>query len=1287
MAEHDDRLDAVIAECLEQVESGQTPDREALLAQHPDIADRLRLFFADCDRLDRKAADLRLSADPNRTTDEAVPGTDVTGLADLCRVRYFGDYELVELIARGGMGVVYKARQVSLNRVVALKMILKGELATPRDVERFRAEAEAAANLDHPHIVPIYEVGEHDGQQYYAMRYVEGASLGRHPRADARTEARVTATIARAVHHAHQHGILHRDIKPSNILVDFAGTPFITDFGLAKRFDSEHSFTDSGALIGTPRYMAPEQAANRKSLTVAADVYSLGVVLYERLTGRPPFKAETVLEILRQVREMEPARPSSIIPGINRDLETICLKCLEKDPAKRYCSADGLADDLERWLRGEPIWARRVGQVERLWRWCRRNPAVAGMAASIALLLTIALTGMAVGLMVVANSKEEETKARKIAEQKEEQAREDRRIAQQREKEASHDRDEASRRGEEARSNLYVAHMNLVQREYEVNNMEHARELLAYWQPKNGTEKDLRGFEWHYWNLRAHRELLTLKGHNGCVSGVCFSPDGTRLASADYDGAVKVWDNRSGELLLTINGHSRPIWAVCWSPDGTRLATASGDQTMKVWDSTNGRNLLTIKGSYSNQFEAVCFSPDGTRLATDNDGVTIWDSTSGQELLTVREHITVKGLTFGGVKGVCFSSDGKWLAVAGKNVVLLDSTSGKVLLTLKGPSECVCFSPDVMRLASAGLDGNVKVWDRSSGKELLTLEGHTGSLSSVAFSPDGTRLAVAGLGQIVKVWDSTSGEELFTLKGHTGWVRSVCFSPDCMRLASGSMDHTVKVWDSTNAPEQLTLKGHTNMVVAACFSPNGTRLASASVDQSIKVWDSMNGEQLLTLKGHTASLSSLCYSADGTRLGSASPDRTVRVWDSTSGKELLTINAGNADLVRSVCFSPNGKQLASAGGEGVVKIWDSTTGQQLLALKGHTGYVQSVCFSPDGKRIASGGVDNTVRLWDSTRGQELLILKGHTFWVSAVGFSPDGTRLASASHDKTIKLWDSMSGRELFTLKGHTFDISGLCFNPDGTRLASASGGTAKVWDATSGHELLTLTQHAGHCVCFSPDGTRLASASFGQKTAHVSESRLLSPETVRKRTLVEKVDSLFTKLLVKELVLRELRIDPWLSKADRGFALQVAGNLGDKSAAQLNDAAWKVVRAPGATKEAYAVALRQAEAAMKAAPGTPYSMRILGVAYYRSGDYAKALDTLERQSEKIKAANARPSPTDLAFLAMAQHQTGKKDEAEATLGQLHELMKQPPWTKHADYQGFLRETEELIEGNAAEKK
>ncbi len=397
-------LDAIIAAYMQAVEAGDVPNRDELLAVHPEHVEALQAFFADLDRMDRVASPLRLAAGLDETF-----ALDANGNSALPTIRYFGDYELLEEIARGGMGIVYKARQVSLNRIVALKMILRGTFATEKDVARFRAEAESAANLDHPHIVPIHEVGEHEGHQYYTMKFVEGTSLSKLPQSDPHKEVEGIVPVIRAVHHAHQRGVLHRDLKPSNVLVDSQGTRFVTDFGLAKRLaDADRSLTEPGQILGTPRYMAPEQAAGSKDLTVAADVYSLGVILYERLTGQTPFTGDDALALLRQVQESEPPRPSTIRTGLDRDLETVVLKCLNKEPNRRYSSCETLADDVDRWLRGEPITARPVGRLEKTWLWARRNPAIAtagGLAA--AALVAVAVVSSVVAIQANALAKAE----------------------------------------------------------------------------------------------------------------------------------------------------------------------------------------------------------------------------------------------------------------------------------------------------------------------------------------------------------------------------------------------------------------------------------------------------------------------------------------------------------------------------------------------------------------------------------------------------------------------------------------------------------------------------------------------------------------------------------------------------------------------------------------------------------------------------------------------------------------------------------------------------------------
>jgi eukaryotic-like serine/threonine-protein kinase len=382
----DGPLGEVIASYLQAVERGDSPDRTALIAAHPDLAAELAAYFADLDRMNQLAVPLQLS---DRKT-ICLEGEHADSLPV---VKYFGDYVLESEIARGGMGVVFRARQKSLNRVVALKMILTGQLASAADVARFQTEAEAAANLDHPNILPIYEVGEHDGQPYFSMKLVEGGSLaGRVAElvARPRDSAALVARLARAVHFAHQRGILHRDLKPANVLLDQDGTPFVTDFGLAKRTEGDCGLTRTGAIVGTPSYMPPEQARTEKQITTAADVYSLGAILYELLTGRPPFRAASTLDTILQVVEKEPDPPRVFNPRADRDLAAIALKCLQKVPKDRYESAAALAEDLDRWLAGEPTWARPPSLAGQAWRWLKRNAAAAAGVVALGVIMGLA---------------------------------------------------------------------------------------------------------------------------------------------------------------------------------------------------------------------------------------------------------------------------------------------------------------------------------------------------------------------------------------------------------------------------------------------------------------------------------------------------------------------------------------------------------------------------------------------------------------------------------------------------------------------------------------------------------------------------------------------------------------------------------------------------------------------------------------------------------------------------------------------------------------------------------
>jgi WD40 repeat protein len=915
-------------------------------------------------------------------------------------------YEILGELGRGGMGVVYKARQLRLDRLVALKMILNGEHAGAEALTRFRGEVEAIARLEHPNLVHVYEVGEHDGMPFFSMEFVSGGTLAARIARQAqppRDAAQMVETLARAMHAVHLRGIVHRDLKPGNILLQKLATdehkltqikersslspicvhlrssaanfiPKITDFGLAKRLDAAEGPTLSGRILGTPNYMAPEQAlGERKRIGPSTDVYALGAILYEMLAGRPPFTGETAWDIIAMVVAEEPVTPRRLHPKVPRDLEIICLKCLHKDIGRRYSNAEALADDLRRFQNGEPIQARPTPTWERAWKWARRHPAVAALAAVV---VTAVVALLAVGAIYHGRVVD----ALHQAEQYAEEGRQ--RLVRLHVAEGMHRLDQGDSYGALV---WFTEALRLDEGRPECEDI-HRMRIAAV--------------------LRQCPRLRDLWIHDGPVSHAVFGKRGINVATASEDHSARVWNVRTGSPACPPLMHSGAVVYVALSPDGKLVATACADGTARIWQVARGKAVgepLYHRGPVA----CVAFSPDVKLvLSASEDGtVHLWDAATGQP------HGTPFQLS-SGVRHATFSPDGKHL-VAGcaDGTVSLWNVAGAACESapMKHGKEITwtAFSPDGKRLATSSADGTARLWDARTGKSLAPPLKHRAPVVHVAFRPDSRRIVTASDDLTACIWDAQTGA--LVLRVHQGsGVNFTAYSPDGHWLATASDDNTARVWDAeTGEPITPWLKAYGSMQVVL-FSPDGNSVLTGSNDGIVRVWEVATPRPQVTSPTTVSSAPPAALgkwlSPDGRLVAVTEGPHSARVRDAATN-EPVGPPLRHGSTILHAAFSGDGRLLITASDDNTARIWDLATGELRTQPLRHCGTVRTAAFSPDAHLVVTAGDDRTARVWDAVAGHPITPLLPLAGAVQSVTFSADGQQVYVKNEEGTTWTW------------------------------------------------------------------------------------------------------------------------------------------------------------------------------------------------------------------------------------------------------------------------------------------
>jgi WD40 repeat protein/serine/threonine protein kinase len=976
-----------------------------------------------------------------------------------------GHYRILRLLGEGGMGTVYEAEQDSPRRSVALKVIRAG-LVSAALLRRFAHEVQILGRLHHPGIAQIYEAAlAEDGRPFFAMEFIAGLPLNeyvhRH-QLDPAARLALTARVCDAVQHAHDQGVVHRDLKPGNILVDETGQPKVLDFGVARATDADvrttSGRTQAGQLLGTLSYMSPEQVTgDPAAIDQRSDVYSLGVILFELLSGRLPYNLDNLPlpEVGQVIREREPSRLGSIHAVFRGDVETIVGKALAKDRARRYTCAGELAADIRRHLHNEPILARPPSALYQLRKFARRHTALVGGAAAV---FTALLVGTVVSVLFALRAGQNE----RLANDKEREATYQTyraRLAAAIAALSNHDMAGAARQLKEAPEPLRDWEWRHLHSRLDDSLAVFPTPVEAFFLPSRGGQ-GLRLAIPADGGLRLLDEQgqtergLPLDLPRGSVHNVVETPDGLLVLEQAADGAARLRDE-TGKVRLSVNGpagatasqmclspnrkwlaitwkspagfstgvydssgkeqarlpdlHTGPIWALSFSPDGTRLASASDDGTARLWEVASGRPVGgPLRHPSRAKVLGAAFSPNGQRLATASADGTVcqWDSRTGAAVEPPYERHT------GEVWAAAYSPDGQWIASGGTDhtVRLWGATTRQDALVLHGHTGKVArlaFSRDGRRLGSVSEDGTTRIWEADPKVRLPVLDGHSLYVYPVAFSPDGQWIASGSWDGTIQLWDALTGEPGAPLRLGNN-VRTLAFSPDNAWLVTGCDDDArLQIWDVATARLCRAIPGPGPRLAAVAVRPDGADIAALAYEGQLSVTDVATGREVFRRKQEKKEMRGLAYSPDGRWLAASGEDpKTLWLWDAQT-YQLAARFSGHADTIHAVAFSPDSHLLASAGDDRVVRVWDVSTRECRLELHGHTGAVFAAAFHPGGTRLATAGRDQAVWLWDLATGEAVARLAAHTNYVWSLAFSPDGKTLVSGSGDHTVRLWDT----------------------------------------------------------------------------------------------------------------------------------------------------------------------------------------------------------------------------------------------------------------------------------------